>query len=97
MAALNPLPSFIRASAQDAANLQMRKANRTKWNEDDWNLMCETQERLIRSCYGSPRDHNEPNWCFIRFSIAERMEKAGEFSHTSKMPEINAAIEAALS
>lgn len=43
MLALNPLPSFIRASAQDAASMQMRAAGRQKWNEDDWNKTVETQ------------------------------------------------------
>lgn len=43
--ALNPLPSFLRASAQDAAK---------------------------RSCYGRPGDHNQPDYCFIRFQHAPR-------------------------
>lgn len=47
--AFNPLPSLIRASAQDAGNSNMRKNGRTKWSDDDWNVMCETQDRLIRS------------------------------------------------
>lgn len=92
-AALNPLPSFLRASAQDAANMAMRKACRAKWNEDDWNVMCETQERLIRACYGRDRDHNQPDMCFIRFSVAEQMEKRGLFNLSSDMKEIEAAID----
>lgn len=34
------------AAAKDAANRSMRKAGRTKWNEDDWNAMCAEFERL---------------------------------------------------
>lgn len=91
-----PLPSLIRASAQDAANAQMRKACRKAWNEDDWNLAAATQERLIRSCYGRPGDHNQPNSCFIRFQIAEQMERRGEFHLRSDLAVVNAAIEATL-
>ena len=34
------------AAGKDAANRRMRAAGRNKWNEGDWNLMCETFERL---------------------------------------------------
>ena len=75
MNAMNPLPSLIRASAWDAANMAMRKDGRTKWSEDDYNLACETQERLIRSTYSRAGD-NDDRLCYIRFSFAEAMEKA---------------------
>lgn len=78
MTALLPLPSFIRASAQDAGNASMRKACRTKWNDDDWNVMCDTQDRLIRSLYGHPGDHNQPDMCFLRFQTAEALERQGK-------------------
>jgi invasion protein IalB len=94
MAALIPLPSFLRASAQDAGNAHMRKACRTKWNNEDWNVMCDTQDRLIRSCYGRPGDHNQPDMCFLRFQIAEKMERQGKFSIKSDLAEIHAAVEA---
>lgn len=88
MTGLNPLPSLIRASAHDAGSMNMRANGRKKWNDDDWNAMCETQDRLIRNIYGKPQDHNEPNWCFIRFQIAEQMEKRGEFGLKSGLKEI---------
>jgi hypothetical protein len=34
------------AAAQDAANRQMRKNNRSAWNEEDYNLMCDVFDRL---------------------------------------------------
>lgn len=37
---------YAMASARDAANAQMRKAGRTKWNDDDWNKSCEVFNRL---------------------------------------------------
>ncbi len=97
MTALNPLPSLIRASAQDAANAQMRRECRAVWNEADWNLMCETQERLIRSCYGRPGDHNrDPNYVYIRFGLAEQMERRGEFHLKSDCAAILDQIDAAM-
>jgi hypothetical protein len=35
------------ASGQDAANAQMRKANRSKWNDDDAALAATTTNRLL--------------------------------------------------
>lgn len=96
MPAINPLPSLIRASATDAANMAMRKGCRKAWSEDDYNLACETQERLIRACYGYERDHNQPNMCFIRFGIAEQMERQGLFSLRSDVREIMATIDGIL-
>lgn len=93
MNALNPLPSFLRASAQDAANTQMRKACRKVWNDDDYNLAASTLERLVRSCYSRPFDHNQPDYCFFRFQRAERLEKEGKFSAFSQMPDIAQAID----
>lgn len=89
---LLPLPSFIRASAQDAGDMSMRAAGRSRWNNDDWNRMCEVQDRLIRSTYGSERDHNDPDMCFIRFQHAERLEKAGKLRATMKPAEFAAAV-----
>lgn len=93
--ALNPLPSLIRASAFDAANAQMRKACRKAWSEADADLAAETQERLIRSCYGRPGD-NQPDMCYIRFGVAEQLERAGEFGLTSKITDVHARIDALL-
>lgn len=94
--ALTPLPSFIRASASDAANMRMRAAGRTKWNRADWNRMCEVQERLIRSCYGRPGDDNEPNRCYLRFQVAEQLEKRGDFGLRSDVTKVMSFIDAAL-
>jgi hypothetical protein len=93
---MNPLPSLIRASAFDAADMAMRQAGRKAWSEDDYNLAASTLERLIRSCYGRPNDHNQPNMCFIRFSIAEQMERAGSFNLSSDVTRVQAAIDTAL-
>ena len=96
MSAIAPLPSLIRASAHDAASMSMRAAGRTKWNDDDWNAMCETQERLIRACYGRESDHNQPNMCYIRFSVAEALQNQGVFTLKSKPAEIMKMIDEAL-
>lgn len=93
---VNPLPSLIRASAWDAANMQMRAENRQKWNEDDYNMAASTQERLIRACYNSESDANEPNMCYIRFGVAEAMERSGQFHLQSKMADIHRAIDEAV-
>jgi hypothetical protein len=92
---INPLPSLIRASAQDAATAAMRKAGRSSWSRDDFNVAAETQERLIRQCYGVVGE-NDPNMCFIRFSYAETMERRGEFHLKSKLGDIHDAINKAL-
>jgi hypothetical protein len=34
------------AAAKDEADRAMRREGRVKWNVDDWNLMCETFDRL---------------------------------------------------
>ena len=94
--ALNPLPSLIRASSWDAANMQMRAAGRTVWNEDDFNHAAATQERLIRACYGRPADSNQSNMCFIRFGLAEAWEKAGHFKLKSNLADVNRALDEAL-
>lgn len=35
------------AIGRDEANRQMRKEGRTAWSEDDYNLACETVNRLM--------------------------------------------------
>lgn len=94
MAALNPLPSFLRASAQDAANMQMRAADRQKWNDDDWNKAAETLERLVRACYGREGE-NEPDRCFIRFQLAEKLEREGKLSSATKIAEFERIVKEA--
>jgi len=90
---MNPLPSLIRASATNTANMAMRKGSRSAWSSEDYDVACETQERLIRACYGRDGDHNEPNRCYIRFSIAEALERNGLFKLKSDMKEVNATID----
>jgi len=91
-----PLPSLIRASAWDAGNFRMRKANRSKWNRGDFNEAAQTQERLIRACYGYEIDGPDSKWCFIRFQIAESMERAGQFQLGDDMKKIWKAIDLTL-
>lgn len=85
--ALTSLPSFLRASAQDAANVQMRKAGRKAWNNEDHNLAAATLDRLVRSCYSKPSDHNQSDYCFIRFQRAELLEQQGKLSGLSEISE----------
>ena len=92
----NPLPSLIRASAWDDGNRSMAKAGRASWSRKDYNTAARTQERLVRACYGYPTDAADSEWCYIRFSIAEGMQKAGTFAINSKMADIYRAIDAAL-
>lgn len=85
--AINPLPSLIRASAFDAANMQMTHDGRKQWNDDDWNKMCETQERLVTQLYGCESD-NDPNIKYVRFSMAAQLEKQRDFTLYSTPAEI---------
>ena len=39
------------ASGHDAGNMSMRKAGRSKWNRDDFNLAAETTNSLRRLLY----------------------------------------------
>lgn len=43
-------PEYASCSAKDAANAQRRKACRTAWSEDDYNLAVATQARLLHHC-----------------------------------------------
>ena len=92
-AAMMPLPSLIRASAWDAANSRMRKGGRKTWSRGDYNAACDTQERLTRACYGRAGEDVTSNWCYIRFQIAERMEKGGLFRLDSDFDEVSATID----
>jgi hypothetical protein len=70
-----PLPSLIRASSWDAGNESMRKGGRKVWSRKDYNAAAECQSRLIRSTYGL--EGEDEKLAFIRFSIAERLQKDG--------------------
>jgi hypothetical protein len=39
---------LARTAAMDAANRQMRRDGRERWNEDDWNLAGAELERICR-------------------------------------------------
>ena len=93
---MNPLPSLLRASAFDAANMRMRAAGRSKWNRDDYNEAARTQERLIRACYGRAGDANNPNIVYIRFQIAEQLERAGQFDLWTDVTEVHTYIDQVL-
>jgi len=94
--AMNPLPSLLRASAWDAANMRMRAAGRSKWNREDYNEAARTQERLIRACYGRPGDANNPNAVYIRFQIAEQLERARQIDLQSDFTKVHAYIDQVL-
>jgi hypothetical protein len=94
--AMNPLPSLIRASAQDAANAQMRAANRKKWDEADYDLACATQRRLTLACYGKPGE-NQREMAFIRFQVAEQWQRKGLIGLDSQWDDVLAEIDRALS
>ncbi|HEV2572849.1 hypothetical protein [Methylocella sp. CPCC 101449] len=73
----NPLPSYIRRTAQNAASLNMRKFRRDQWNEADWAVLIETKEKLIRSHYsrlGEAIDSENP---FQRFQMIDILERNG--------------------
>lgn len=93
---LNPLPSLIRASAHDAAAASARKACRKAWSRADYNAACETQNRLIRACYGRSDDSDE-RLCFIRFQIAEQFEREGRFGLDTPMVKVHRAIDLVMS
>lgn len=94
-ATMVPLPSFIRASAWDAANASMRKGGRQRWSRADYNAAARTQERLVRACYARPSDSDD-QLCFVRFSIAEAMERAGRFTIGTDFGAVNHEIDAVL-
>lgn len=88
--ALLPLPSFLRASAHDAASTRMRKAGRTKWNEGDADAAVDTLDRLVVGCYG------EGGRGRLRFTVAEQLERAGALSPCMTVEQLNGAIDQAL-
>lgn len=45
--AITLTPSLAYASGQDAGNASMRKAGRTRWNEDDHAVACDVTNRLL--------------------------------------------------
>jgi hypothetical protein len=95
-ATVTPLPSLLRASAWDAGNARMRKAGRSKWTRGDFNEAARTHNRLVRACYGKPEDPDGSPLPFIRFQIAETMQKRGMFNISSKMPAIHRQIDEAM-
>lgn len=93
---VNPLPSLLRASAWDAGNQSAAKAGRKVWDREDYNAAAATQERLTLSCYGRLWDRHGSKLAFVRFAIAESMEKQGHFTLSSDFAEISDWIDAEL-
>lgn len=91
-----PLPSLLRASMHDAAANSMRAAGRAQWNDDDWNAMCATSDRLIRACYGRSWDKPGSDWPAVRFGVAERLQRDGHFDLSSNFDDICDMIDALL-
>jgi len=46
---VEPTWKLLVGAAMDAANGQMRRADRTAWNEDDYNLASDTLARLTEA------------------------------------------------
>jgi hypothetical protein len=46
------------AAAHDAGNTSMRKAGRTKWDVEDWNIMCRTFDEIWRPHVRFPERRN---------------------------------------
>ena len=84
---INPLPSLLRASAQDAGNRRMRSQCRHKWDEGDWNKAAATFNRLRSACYG-----DGPEGC-IKFQIAEELQKAGHLTLDMKGADLFALVD----
>lgn len=47
---------FAHSAGWDAGNRSMRKAGRSKWNDDDWNAACAEFERLYPSSVKLPEE-----------------------------------------
>jgi hypothetical protein len=92
--ALNALPSLINASAKDAANMQMRQAGRTIWDESDYNLAAQTQHRLMQACYGFSGDG--PHMAAIRYAIAVHWERGGHIDLYSDWDDVLGQINEAI-
>jgi hypothetical protein len=88
--ALLPLPSFLRASAMDAANQQMRQAGRCTWSRADRNEAVRKLDALVSSCYGEGARGQ------FRYQIASELEQDGRLSCRMTMKQLNAVIDAAL-
>jgi hypothetical protein len=89
---MNPLPSLIRAASWDAGNRSMQDAGRKVWSRKDYNAAAAAQNNFVRTCYGLPTDKDE-RLCFIRFSIADRLQQTGHFTLASDFDEILGMIE----
>lgn len=89
-----PLPSVIRASAWDAGNAHMHRAGRTKWAWDDFTAASAEHERLVAVSYARPNDQRHHR--YVRFQIAEQMERAGLFTSASSMTDILRQIDQAM-
>lgn len=95
-ATTNPLPSLIRASAWDEGNRSMQRAGRKVWSRADYNVAARKQNELVIATHGRWFDREGSKLPFIRFQIAEQMERSGHFTVTSKYADICEDIDASL-
>lgn len=73
----NPLPSYIRRIAQNAASQNMRRYKRDQWNDDDWAVLVETKDKLIRSHYSRLGEAINSQNPFTRFQMIDVLERNG--------------------
>lgn len=73
----NPLPSYIRRTAQNAASQNMRRYKRDQWNEADWAVLSETREKLIRAHYSRLGEAINSQNPFTRFQMIDVLERNG--------------------
>lgn len=93
---LSPLPSLIRATAQEACDSQMKRFSRRHPNEDDKALILDTQDRLIRALFANASDGPGSKLCYLRFAMAERFERAGMIDPTHAPDDVIAMCDHAL-
>lgn len=91
-AGIFPIPSLIRAAAFDAVNVPAALAGR-KWTCADYNCAAATQERLIRVCFSRPGEGADSRECFIRFQIAEGLEREGRLNLKTDFTRFNAYLD----
>ena len=72
----------------------MHRAGRTKWAWDDFTAASAEHERLVAVSYARPNDQRHHR--YVRFQIAEQMERAGLFTSASSMTDILRQIDLAM-
>ena len=72
----------------------MRNGGRSQWDWTDFTVASAEHERLVGQAYAQPNDQRHHR--YLRFQIAEQMERAGLFTKESLMADIHRQIEQAL-